>query len=173
MSFPEEIFNGCHLGRKSMSYESAPTFSDYTALSRELEATQTYLKTLGDLVGDAPSLDKKVKAFQSQLANIIKDIKNVTLPEDISARVLSLEQRADQLSKVVYSSKVSDELAKVILQVKKIQIVVDQLSGTFDTDVQAFQKNVKGWMKAFSASMDAKVEELKQEIVGAIDKLGI
>jgi len=77
------------------------------------------------------------------------------------------------LSKVVYSSKVSDELAKVILQVKKIQIVVDQLSGTFDTDVQAFQKNVKGWMKAFSASMDAKVEELKQEIVGAIDKLGI
>lgn len=138
MSFPEQIWDGTHTGRKESNTDSPVTLSDYRAVVSEVASVQKELLRIIDTIGILPSGD---------IGGEIKGVRE-NLDEFISGSTLV---------------SIRTEVAKILVRVIALESAFEKFDDRWNIDVKAFQNDTINFMTSFKKELTSKVNKLTNE----------
>lgn len=95
-----KIWPGTSATRPDPQANKSPDGSDWSAITKELRATQEYLLNLTLNADEMPDLVADIQARQKQLNSLKVSICQLTVPEDIMLRVKQLEEEMVKLHSI-------------------------------------------------------------------------
>ena len=163
-----KIWNGTSSTRPDSLVRKGPDGEDWRTIIKELQATQRFLVNLAGNASDIPSLIEEVKALHKQILTLQIATCQLTVPEDVKARVNEIDVKIDKLHNIYAHA------AEVLQTVNFLQRQLLNLGRRIDTHIEetdrkqlSLENRLASWQRINEEQWNDRLEKAEEQL-GAI-----
>lgn len=162
------IWSGTSATRPDMLIRKAPDGEDWREITRELQATQEFLRNLADNVDIMPNFAKDIEVKEKKLDSLQDAIGKLTAPKDVKICITKLEDELHELRKIYKHA--SDVLQTVNFLQQQLLSLNRQMGKHADEAKRNYavsENRTANWQRANEERWNKRLEKAEDQI-GAI-----